>query len=185
MTKYVGRGLDVTEAIKEFTDKKTERVFKHYPKKDADLIVTYSVQKDTHKVEMLLLVKGVFFKATASTNDLYASIEEATDKLEAKLSKYKDKSLTKRLSVRKGDETFKMAVYEPFGMDGDDNDENIGMSTAVVVKDVPFKPMMLDEAVLQMELLHKNFYVFRDVEDNSVKVVYVRDDKKIGLFYTD
>lgn len=185
MTKYVGRGLDITESIKEFANKKTERVFRHYPESDVDLIITCSVQKDTHKVEMLLLVKGVFFKATAETSDLYASIEEATDKLEAKLSKYKDKSLTKRLSVRKGDETFKMAVYEPFGMDYDDDTTAPGISTAVVVKDVSFKPMMLDEAVLQMELLHKNFYVFRDVEDNAVKVVYIRDDKKIGLFYTD
>lgn len=166
------RNVELTDAIRSYVEKKVSKVKKYF-EQVIEIHVVLDVQKNVHIAEILVNAKGVFLKGIEKSEDLYASIDLAMDKIERQLVKYKEKLKSKKLLEKKFEEPLKLDVYEIESF----NDKPV----SIITKEIPVKPMDIEEAVMQMDLLNKNFFVFRNAKNSEVNVVYRRDDGNIGL----
>jgi putative sigma-54 modulation protein len=163
-----GRHLEVTPALKNYVEKKVQR-FDRYLSNISEAIVTLGVEKYRHKAEVLLKVNGVLIQAEGITGDVYASIDEVAEKLERQIKKYKEKLVSHRKSEGKA----AAATAEvPFPAE---------VGKIIKNKRFELKPMSPDEAVMQMELLDKDFFVFTNDNSGSINVIYRRKDGNFGL----
>lgn len=166
------KNVELTEAIRSYVEKKVSKVKKYF-EQVIDIHVVLDVQKNVHLAEILVNAKGVFLKGIEKSEDLYASIDLAMDKIERQLVKYKEKLKSKKLLEKKFEEPLRLDVYE--------NESFNDKPVSIITKEIPVKPMDIEEAVMQMDLLNKNFFVFRNAKNSEVNVVYRRDDGNIGL----
>lgn len=167
------KNIELTDAIKSYVEKKVAKV-KRYFDQVIDVNVVLDVQKNVHLAEVLVNAKGVFLKGAEKSEDLYASIDLAVDKIDRQLVKYKSKLKDKKLIDKKFEQPLRLDVYNVDSLDADE-------PVSIITKDIPVKPMDVEEAVMQMDLLNKNFFVFRNAKSSEVNVVYKRDDGNIGL----
>lgn len=162
-----GKNIDVTDALKTHVDKRIGKISKYFDE-NTEAQVTLSVVKETHVVEaMLLLNGGMLIRAEEKSPDMYASIDMVVEKLERQIRKYKTRINRKARQIN------------PTGEDErtwEDDEPKI-----VKTKRFPIKPMLPDEAVLQMNLLEHDFYVFVNAETSEANVVYRRKDGHFGL----
>lgn len=163
-----GRHLEVTPALKDYAEKKVKR-FDRYLSNISEAVVTLSVEKYRQKAEVLLKVNGVLIQAEGITGDVYSSIDEVAEKLERQIKKYKEKLVSHRKSEGKAG-----AVEEEVA---------VPVETGRIIKNKRFelKPMNRDEAVMQMELLDKDFFVFTNDNSGDINVLYRRRDGNFGL----
>ncbi|MCB4204495.1 ribosome-associated translation inhibitor RaiA [Deferribacterales bacterium Es71-Z0220] len=166
------KNVELTDAIRSYVEKKVSKVKKYFDQV-VDVHVVLDVQKNVHMAEILVNAKGVFLKGIEKSEDLYASIDLAIDKIERQLVKYKEKLKSKKLIDKKFEVPLKLDVYESESFDD--------KPVSIITKEIPVKPMDIEEAVMQMDLLNKNFFVFRNAKNSEVNVVYRRDDGNIGL----
>ncbi|MGD9808347.1 MAG: ribosome-associated translation inhibitor RaiA [Deferribacterales bacterium] len=171
--QITARNIDLTDAIRNYAEKKVSKLEKYFDH-ITEASVLLEVQKNVHIVEVLLSAKGVFMKGLEKSEDLYASIDLATDKIEKQLVKYKEKLKDKKLQDKEYDTPLKLNVLDSQSVEDSE-------TRVIITKDIPVKPMDPEEAVMQMDLLNKSFFVFRNSESNEVAVVYQRDDGNIGL----
>lgn len=171
--QITAKSIDLTDSIRAYVEKKVGKVKKYFDQ-EIDVHVVLEVQKNVHIAEVLVNAKGVFLKGLEKSEDLYASIDLAVDKIDRQLVKYKEKLKSKKLMDRDFDKPLKLNVLD---VDSIDSEQPI----TIISKQLPVKPMDIEEAVMQMNLLNKNFFVFRDADTSSVSVVYQRDDGNIGL----
>lgn len=173
--QITAKNMVLTDAIKSYAEKKVGRLEKYFDH-ISEATIVLEIQKNLHIVEVLIAAKGVFMKGLEKSEDLYASIDLATDKIEKQLVKYKEKLKNKKLHDKEFEAPLKLNVFDTASVESmvDDN-------IVVISKHIPVKPMDVEEAVMQMDLLNKQFFVFRNAEDNQLAVVYVRDDGNIGL----
>ncbi|OJV62424.1 MAG: ribosomal subunit interface protein [Clostridiales bacterium 38-18] len=165
-----GRNLVITDAIREQVEKKLSKFDKMF-NSDIEASATFSVQKNKHIVEVTIPLKnGALFRAEAISDDMYMSIDEAIDRISKQMKKHKTK-LEKRFhsndSIR----------FEEIP----DTVEPIVESSIVKTKRFGVKPMGPEEAVLQMELLGHDFFVFLNGDTEEINVVYKRKDGDFGL----
>ena len=168
---FTGKNMDVTEALRNVTEKKMAKLDKYF-QKDIEGNVTFSSEKNRKIIEVTINLPGTIIRAEESSDDMYASIDKAVDVLQRQMRKYK----TKLQNRYKNTETIRFENVEPLPVE--DNDD-----TPKLVKTKKFflKPMTSEEAVLQMELLGHNFFVFMDGDTGNVNVVYKRKDNNYGL----
>jgi len=169
------KNIALTDAIRNYAEKKVGRLEKYFDS-ITEATVVLEVQKNLHIVEVLIAAKGVFMKGLEKSEDLYASIDLATDKIEKQLVKYKEKLKTKKLQDKEFEAPLKLNVFDSASLESIDEDNKL-----IITKEIPVKPMDVEEAAMQMELLNKAFFVFRNAEDGQIAVVYQRDDGNIGL----
>lgn len=165
-----GRNLVITDAIREQVERKLEK-FDKYFRDDVEAHATFSVQKGNHIVEVMIPLKNdTIFRAEARTDDMYNSIDEAIDKISKQMKKHKTK-IEKRFHANDSIRFENIPV------------EDKKMEDAIIVKTKRFgiKPMHPEEAVLQMDLLGHDFFVFLNGETDEVNVVYRRKDGDYGL----
>lgn len=170
--QITGKNIELTDAIRSYVEKKVTKVKKYFDQV-IDVQVILDVQKNVHIAEILVNAKGVFLKGLEKSEDLYASIDLAIDKIDRQLVKYKEKLKDKKLMEKEFEKPLKLNVYDHRNIDE--------KPTIIVSKQIPVKPMDVEEAVMQMDLLNKNFFVFRNSTSGEVNVVYRRDDGNIGL----
>lgn len=171
--QITARNIDLTDAIREYAEKKVSKLEKYFDH-ITEASVLLEVQKNVHTVEVLLSAKGVFMKGLEKSEDLYASIDLAVDKIEKQLVKYKEKLKDKKLHDKDYDTPLKLNVLDSQSVEDSE-------TRVIITKDIPVKPMDPEEAVMQMDLLNKSFFVFRNSDTDEVAVVYQRDDGNIGL----
>lgn len=161
-----GRNIDVTEALKDYVSKRISKLDKYFDR-EHNATVTLVVEKDTHKVEVTIPLDGIILRGEEATGDMYSSIDMVVEKLEKQIDKYKAK-LSKKM--RTG---FKVELVGTKDVD----------DTPRIVKTKKFiyKPMPVEEAVMQMNLIGHSFFVFSNDETEEVNVVYKRKDGNIGL----
>lgn len=169
---YVGKNMDVTDALRDVTEKKMGKLDKYFDK-DIRGNVTFSSEKNRKIIEVTINLPGTIIRAEESSDDMYASIDKAVDILERQIRKYKTR-LQKRY---KNTETIRFENVAPLEQKTKEEDE----PKLVRTKRFFLKPMTSEEAVLQMELLGHNFFVFMDGDTGSVNVVYKRKDNNYGL----
>jgi putative sigma-54 modulation protein len=161
-----GKNIDVTDALKDYVEKRVGKLEKYFEGIE-DVTATLIVENNTHRIEVQMPLAGVIIRGEESTSDMYTSIDLVVDKLEKQIAKYKTR-LSKHLH-----KTFRLEEV-PTG-------EPECEKKIVRSKRFAFKPMPAEEAVLQMNLIGHNFFVFMNAETEEVNVVYMRKDGNYGL----
>ena len=169
-----GKNIALTEGIETKINKKLSMLDKYFIVSDnveaKVLIRTYPVGQ---KIEVTIPTEYVLLRAEVVDNDLYNAIDLVIDKLEGQIRKYKT-----RLSRKSKDNklAFNVASIEPLEHEEED--------VIVKTKSISPKPMDMEEAIMQMELIGHSFFVYRDVETNEISVVYKRHNGGYGLIET-
>ncbi|MBP2623433.1 ribosome hibernation-promoting factor, HPF/YfiA family [Streptococcus oricebi] len=176
MIKYSIRGenLEVTEAIRAYVVSKLEKIEKYFqPQQELDARVNLKVYREkTAKVEVTIPLGSITLRAEDISQDMYGSIDLVTDKIERQIRKNKTKIERKNRNKVATSQLFTDALVE----------ETEDVPAKVVrSKQIDLKPMDLEEALLQMDLLGHDFFIYTDVEDATTNVIYRREDGDIGL----
>jgi ribosome hibernation promoting factor len=171
------RHLDSTEALKAYAREKLEHMQRYIDRPGEAHVVLY-VDRLEHHADINLQAGGFHLRGQAKSEDMYASIDLAADKIQKQLKKHKDKLKSYKFTPAP-------AGWHPIDVRHDVFDLAKQPSDRVV-KSTTFqaKPMSLDEAILQMDLLDSQFYVFQNGKDLAINIVYRRDDGNLGLIET-
>jgi len=164
-----GKNLDITPALKEYVEKRVNKITKYFETL-GEIMVVLKVEKGRHIVELTVPVNGIILRGEESTGDMYASIDQVVDKIEKQIEKYKTKLARKfRQGGFRADIASSVTQAEP------------EEKQVVKAKRFAVKPMDAEEAVMQMNLIHHDFYMFLNTETEQVNVVYRRKDGNYGL----
>lgn len=166
-----GKNMHVSEGLKDALRKKLEKFDKYFGQ-EAEVYATFSKEKNFQMLEITIPMGKTILRAEEKSEDMAGSIEAAVDKLESQLRKHKTK-----LQKRYADEALKYNLDDLEAID--EYEEN--PPKVVRTKKFPVKPMSVDEATMQMELLGHDFFVFLNAETEDVNVVYMRKDGNYGL----
>jgi putative sigma-54 modulation protein len=170
------RKIKVPEDIKNYAEKKLGKLDRYF-QEDSDVSITFSELKGRQTVEVTIKQSGVIFRAEKTTTDLAASIDEAVLHLERQIRKHKTR-LGKRIREDAADKAQMQGKMMDEAMQ---DDEGIERRKKFVVK-----PMTVDEAIMQMELLEHQFFVFRNAEDgDTFSVIYKRTNGGFGLIESE
>lgn len=175
-----GENIEVTPALREYVEKKVGRLERYFddisPSTEAH--VTLRVLKDENTIEVTIPMPGVILRAEDTHADMYAAIDLVVEKLERQIRKHKTK--VNRKFRQEG--SLKMLFAEQ--IPGVAEEEELGIE---IVRNKRFnlKPMDAEEAVMQMDMLGHNFFVFANAENDQVSVVYKRRDGRYGLIEPD
>ncbi len=161
------RKNEVTPAMREYAEKRLAKFDKMMGGVD-DVTVLHNVAKDTHIVEVTIFVDGIILRSEVMGADMYSCIDMAVDKLERQVRKHKT-----RLEKRFRKEAQKASIHE---IEALPNDQKL-----VKTKKFDQKPLSVDEAIMQMELLGHSFFAFHNEETGQINVVYKRKDDNYGL----
>jgi putative sigma-54 modulation protein len=164
-----GRNIDVTEGLKAAVEEKLGKLDRFFAP-ETEVNVTLSVEKERQKIEVTIPVKGNIIRSEQVSSDMYVSIDLVEEVIERQLKKYKNKIVDKQQNA---------AGFTSEYVDKDyDDEEEIKIIRS---KRFGIKPMVPEEACVQMELLGHNFFVFLNAETNEVNVVYKRKGNTFGL----
>lgn len=174
-----GDNIEVTKAIQEYANEKLGRIEKYIGQAEkVRATVVASVKGHNQKVEVTIPLKTIILRAEETKDDLYAAIDIVADKLERQIRKNKTKLQSKKMKEKLSKD---LMYTEIEALDPDKNES----SKIVKRKTVEVKPMSEEEAVLQMELLEHQFYIFKDSETNKVAVVYKRKEGNYGIIESE
>jgi putative sigma-54 modulation protein len=167
--------MEVSDPVRAYALEKLDRI-KKYIEEPIDAQAVLSVEKKIrHKAVMTISAKGITIKASDETNDMYASIDSVVDKIERQLKRYKEK-LKNHKPANGKERQIQKTVFAAESID-------VGSPEPTIIRSNSFsvKPMAVEEAVMQMDLLHKDFLVFTDSTTEEINVVYRRKDGNYGL----
>lgn len=168
------RHMETSEALKAYADEKLDRLKKYIDEPIVAQVYLTVEKKIRHITEISLTAKGVTIKAAEATHDMYAAIDAVVDKLERQVKRYKERIKAHKPSVHSG-RTAKKSVVEAESIEAQQEPVVIRSETISV------KPMSVDEAVMQMDLMHKDFLVFTNAGNDDINVIYRRKDGNFGL----
>lgn len=174
-----GENIEVTDAIRDYVQKRLAKLEKYFEKNvDSTAHVNLKVyQNKTAKVEVTIPLPYLTLRAEETSPDLYASVDLVTDKLERQIRKYKTK--VNRKSREKGFKNVDFAA--PVDDEAAETDESESAISVVRTKRISLKPMDNEEAILQMDMLGHDFFIYEDADTNGVSIVYRRNDGRYGL----
>jgi len=170
---FKGKHIEVTNAIRNYIEKRLNKIERHFDH-ILEVIVTLSVEKNRQIVEATLQASRALIRAEEETDDMYTSIDKVADKLERQIKKYKEKYFQK---PHPGTEKIGLANKE---INAEDSEPD-KIAKIVKTKRFAIKPMSVEEAAMQMDLLGHNFFVFANDNTNKVNVLYKRKDGNFGL----
>jgi putative sigma-54 modulation protein len=187
-----GRNVEVTEALSAYVNEKIAKV-ERISNRITDLIVTMDVQKLIQRVDLYLKTGNLAFKSHAETDNMYASIDKAFDKLEAQLLRYKTKVQDHHLRATK-DVDLQVNVLQPFPdqevMDVNDEIEDENMTRMldrfkphqIIKKGVcTLKTLTDGEAMAKMDLSGDRFMIYIGEDSHKLKVIYPLQDGNYGV----
>lgn len=166
----IAKNMELTDALKEIVQKKISKLEKYF-ESNIEAKATLTVQKNRQIIEVTIPFNGVILRGEEATSDMYKSLDLVEDKLERQIRKQKT-----RLSRKHGGS---LRFGEINNIDLKAGEEEEGK--LVKVKKFGVKPMNSEEAILQMDLLGHNFFVYQDADSNKVNVIYKRKDGDYGL----
>lgn len=170
-----GKNMDVTPAIKSYIEEKIGRLDKYLESpSDVSASIVIKVRGKEQIIEVTIPVNKIILRGEESHDDLYAAIDLVSDKIERQIRKNKTK-----LKKRKEKNNFVDFNYE-FEIDKDEEKDE----TIVKRKTIEMKPMNEEEALLQMDLLGHEFFVFKNTDSECVSILYKRKDGNYGIIDT-
>ncbi|MBD8035692.1 ribosome-associated translation inhibitor RaiA [Solibacillus sp. A46] len=178
-----GENIEVTPAIRDYVETKIEKVERYFNEDlNANANVNLKVYNDKQtKVEVTIPMKNLTLRAEERHNDMYAAVDLIVDKLERQIRKHKTK-VNRKFRDREGTGLYFANVTSQLEANSESSDEEY---TIVRTKQFDLKPMDQEEAILQMNMLGHDFFIFTDAETDSKNIVYKRNDGKYGLIETN
>ncbi len=171
-----GRQIDVTGPLKEFTESKVNKLDR-FIDGITDIHVTLSVQKYRQRAEVNVHSRGnTYLTAVEESEDLYASIQQAIEKIEAQARKTSAKRIGKRRRGARQEGTFDVIARDGGETPNEDNVPRVVESHRFVIK-----PLSVEEAVMELDAGGAEFLVFRNADNEGVNVIYRRPDGNYGL----
>ncbi|MEE0515546.1 MAG: ribosome-associated translation inhibitor RaiA [Emergencia sp.] len=167
-----GKNFNTYKHLQDTMEKKFEKLGKYFSD-DITVNVVLSQERGKDKIEVTINAKGAVFRAEEVCADIYEGIDRVEDKLSSQMAKFKGK-LQKRYNNNKA----LKFEYLP------EPEEEVEEVRVVRTKKFELTPMTVEEAILEMEMLQHNFFVFLDMESDSVNVVYSRKDGNYGVLET-
>ena len=177
--KYNIRGdkLVVTDAINNYVESKLDRLNKYFKEDDILANVLRRVRGNSQIIEVTIPTDKFILRSEEEAKDLYAAIDLVTDKLERQIRKNKT-----RLNRQNTDNKYKDFNFD-YEIEADE--ESSENETIVKRKNIEMKPMDEEEAILEMNLLGHEFFVYKDMHTNNICVLYRRKDGNYGLIETN
>ncbi len=171
-TVITGRHMDVSPALHERVDKKLKKLDKYFGS-NTEAHVFMHVEKGRHIMEITIVYDGITFRAEEHSDNMFKSIDSVLKKIDKQIKHHRSK-LEKRLKTG----AFNGDTEEP--LEGDEF-EDLPEIELVKTKRFPVKPIDVEEAKMQMQLVGHNFYVFTNSDTEQVNVLYRRKDGNLGL----
>ena len=176
---FTDKKINLPNKVHAYAEKKVGKLDRYF-KADAEAAMVFSVEKGRNNVELTIRSGGTIIRVAESTSDMFATIDAAVSSVERRLRRNKTR-LEKRLRQDAFTRSVDAEEVSSFATVSDEEEYNI-----VRTKRFPIKPMTVDEAVLQMELVGHTFFAFKDVDqDGRFAVVYKRNDGDYGLIEDD
>ena len=176
---FTDKKINLPNKVHAYAEKKVGKLDRYF-KADAEAAMVFSVEKGRNNVELTIRSGGTIIRVAESTSDMFATIDAAVSSVERRLRRNKTR-LEKRLRQDAFSRSVDAEEVSSFAPVSDEEEYNI-----VRTKRFPIKPMTVDEAVLQMELVGHTFFAFKDVDqDGRFAVVYKRNDGDYGLIEDD
>ena len=165
-----GRGIVLTEALKDYAKSKIGKVERYF-EPSTEVHITLCVQKDRQIAEVTIKHKGIVFRVEEENTDMYAAIDRASDILERQIRKYRT-----RLAKKMYGNPLK---YEKIIVDEEKEEEE----EYELIKNKKFsvKPMDIEEAILELNMVGHPFYVFVNEKNDKINIVYKRKTGGYGL----
>jgi putative sigma-54 modulation protein len=168
----VGRHIEATEALKQYATEKLSRLEKYLPK-TIQVVVTLSVVKKVHHIaEAVIKSNGLLIQASEETEEMYSAIDLLMAKLERRVRRYREK-----LTDHKHQSSKTEGVVRASELSHPED----RIPQIIKTKRFDLKPMQPEEAVMQMELLDKEFFIFANATSGHVNVIYKLKDGNVGL----
>ena len=167
-----GKNFNTYQHLEDTMEKKFDKLGKYFSD-DITVNVVLSQERGKDKIEATINAKGAVFRAEEVVQDIYEGIDRVVDKLSSQMARFKGK-LQKRYNDNKA---LKFEILP-------DYEEEVEEVKVVRTKKFELTPMTVEEAILEMEMLQHNFFVFLDMETDSVNVVYIRKDGNYGVLET-
>lgn len=170
-----GRHMEMTDALQDYVRSKVERVGKYLENiKEADVIL--SIEKYRHSAEVTIKANGITINGEEETDDMYCSIDRVMEKIERQVKKYKEKIRQHKPRQPLKENNMIMNVFST-----ESKDESPANLRLMKTKKFNIHPMGLDEAIMQMDLLGEDCFLFMNLASNSLSVIYRCKDDKLVL----
>lgn len=171
--KIIGRKIEVQDKVKDYVIKKLSKLDKFF-KEEPEARVVLGTIKENDYIEAQIYAAGMIYRAEVSDKEILAAIDRIVDVIERQIRKNKTR-LEKKIK--------REAIADPTLISGAEYNDTAEGGEFEIVKTKRFtvKPMSAEEAVLQMNLLGHNFFVYKNVETNEMNVVYKRKDGKYAI----
>ncbi len=196
-THFVFRHMEASNALRGYTEERLEKI-KRYFAEPLRITCTYSVKRIHHTADFSVVLRnGLQLHASESTENMYSSVDLALAKMERQVRRYKDRirqhkahegrSAKVRLGVlaaeRDTDErAIHLVAIETALAEEEAASEAVAVKVKVLrVSEIETERFTVEQAIMQMNLLYKTFYVFTNAESGAVNVIYRRDDDTYGL----
>ena len=168
------RHVEPSEAVKEYAREKVEKLQK-FLDGPVEANVTLTVEKHRHEADLVIFASGLKMHGRETTGDLFSSLDLVTDKLEKQVKRYREKIKNMSRGNRKSAERpVKLDVFEAESMV--DSQPRIIKTQSLLAK-----PMVVDEAAMQLDLSQDDFLVFINARTELLNVIYRRSDGNFGL----
>jgi putative sigma-54 modulation protein len=182
------RHMEASPAVREYAEERLDKIKKYFSRDPISAHATFSVERNhNHTAEFsLTLPNGIVLQARETTEDMYSSVDLASARIERQVRKWKEKIRTHKphngpsFSIRQ-------AVLSADGLEPQPGPEaKPEATTPAVVRErtLEVRAMRLDDAVMQLNLMEKEFLVFTDVDSKAISVIYRRKDGNYGLIET-
>ena len=167
-----GKNIEVTDALRAYIEKRLSKLTRYFDD-ELDAQAVLSVVKDKSTVELTCFVNKIVLRGVETNDDMYAAIDLVIDKIVRQIHKHKTR-LAKRFK--------KQEAFHPEALAAPVEEEAIEV---VKRKRFAVRPMDVEEAILQIELLNHDFFIFKNAKDSKTNVLYKRKDGNYGLIIAD
>ena len=170
---YVARKVNLRDNFKDRVEQKLNKFAKIFSD-SAEATVVVTLEKNRQTVEITIRDNAMVFRAESTMSEMNDALDRVVDLISGQLRKHKTR-LSKRIKTGSIDDLMIAPVEEEVTMDDE------GALDIVRRKQIPLKPVSVEEAILQMEMVGHQFYMFLNADTNLINVVYIRKDGSYGL----
>ncbi len=177
-----GRHVEITDGLREHIDGGLDKVRDHFDRV-IDIDVILGIERHRHIAEINLHANGLHINAKDSTEDMYASFDSVVSKIDKQVLKHKARINRHQPRTAREAREIQHKVIEIPSHETDDGSNDNGAKHTVIThrEKIPIKPLTVEEAVMQLDLIHDTFLVFSNAETDKINVVHAQPDGTYGL----
>jgi putative sigma-54 modulation protein len=180
------KNIEITDAIRDYVNQKIEKAASHFEKIATQIDVNLSIAKNprisaSQVAEVTIYANGAVIRAEEASEHLYASIDLVADKISRQLRKYKERSFSNKKNLTQVEEIGTEVDLELLNYNLTDNRAVTLPAEVVQTKYFAMSALTIDEALAQLQLVDRDFYMYRSVETGEINVIYHRDRGGFGV----